>query len=161
MIWGIIAFISGLVLRSKAIVLIPVIYFLARKNKDLGLIAYFFYAVALMGDVFVKDIISFEALKVIFLGAFPALMVLREVLIGVEFKESYKLERSRLEFFLDVKAFLFVLIVVGLMVAVKIKYEYLYTTENQVAVAAGLALLFLLLTLREDVKRVGMFERKS
>ncbi|NJE25876.1 hypothetical protein E3E22_04420 [Thermococcus sp. MV5] len=69
MIWGIIAIITGLVLRSKAIVLIPLVYLLARKNKDLGLIAYFFYGVALIGDVFVKDILSFEALKALLLGA--------------------------------------------------------------------------------------------
>ena len=161
MIWGIIAVIAGLVLRSKAIVLIPLVYLLTRKNKDLGLIAYFFYGVALIGDVFVKDILSFDALKALLLGAFPALMVFREILIGSEFKESYKLDRSRLEIFLDIRVFIFVLIIIGLMAFVKIKYGYLYTTENQVTAVAGLALLFLLVSLREDVKKVGMFERKK
>ena len=60
MIWGIIAVIGGLILRARAVVLIPLVYLLARKNKDLGLIAYFFYAVALMNDVFVRDVLSFE-----------------------------------------------------------------------------------------------------
>jgi len=161
MIWGIIAVIGGLILRARAVVLIPLVYLLARKNKDLGLIAYFFYGVALIGDVFVKDILSFEALKALLLGVFPALMILREILIGSEFKESYKLDRSRLEIFLDIRVFIFALIIIGLMAFVKVKYGYLYTLENQVAAVAGLALLFLLVGLREDVKRVGMFERKS
>lgn len=159
MIWGIIAIIGGLLLKSKAVVLIPLVYLLDRKNKDLGLIAYFFYVVALIGDVFVRDVLSFEALKALLLGVFPALMVLREVLIGREFKESYKLEKSRIGFFLDLKVFLFVLALIALMVFVKVKYEYLYTTENQVAVATGLALIFSLLTIRWDVKKAKMFTK--
>ena len=161
MIWGIIAVIGGLILRARAVVLIPLVYLLARKDRDLGLIAYFFYAVALMNDVFVRDVLSFETLKTILLGAFPALMVLREILIGMEFRESYKLDRSRLEIFLDIRVFIFVLIIIGLMAFVKVKYGYLYNTENQVAAVAGLALLFLLVSLRKDVKRVDIFEGKS
>ncbi|NJE25875.1 hypothetical protein E3E22_04415 [Thermococcus sp. MV5] len=83
-------------------------------------------------------------------------MVFREILIGSEFKESYKLDRPRLEIFLDIRVFLFVLIIIGLMTLVKVRYGYLHTAENQVAVVAGLALLFLLVSLREDVKKVEL-----
>lgn len=159
MIWGVIAIIAGLVLGARAIVLIPAVYLLARKDKDLGLVAYFFYGVGLVGDVFVRDVLSFEALKALLLGIFPALMVLREILIGGEFKESYTVDRERVRVFLDLRVILFAVIVLGLMAAVKVKYEYLYTAESQVAVMAGLALLFLLLTLKRDVKKVGMFGR--
>lgn len=158
MIWGIIAIIGGLILRARAVVLIPLVYLLARKDRDLGLIAYFFYAVALMNDVFVRDVLSFETLKTILLGAFPALMVLREILIGMEFRESYKFKKSEMEVFLDLRVWAFILILVGLMSIVKLRYEYLYTPENQVSVATGLAIIFLLLALREDVKRLEIFE---
>ena len=157
MIWGIIAIIGGLILRARAVVLIPLVYLLARKDRDLGLIAYFFYAVALMNDVFVRDVLSFETLKTILLGAFPALMVLREILIGMEFRESYKFKKSEMEVFLDLRVWAFILALVGLMSIVKLRYEYLYTPENQVSVATGLAIIFLLLALREDVKRLEIF----
>lgn len=157
MIWGIIAVIGGLILRARAVVLIPLVYLLARKDRDLGLIAYFFYAVALMNDVFVRDVLSFETLKVILLGAFPALMVLREILIGMEFRESYKFKKPEMEVFLDLRVWAFILTLVGLMSIVKLRYEYLYTPENQVSVATGLAIIFLLLALREDVKRLEIF----
>jgi len=157
MIWGIIAVIGGLILRAKAVVLIPLVYLLARKDRDLGLLTYFFYAVVLMNDVFVGDFLSFETLEVILLGVLPSLMVLREILVGVDFRESYKFKKSDMEVFLDLKVWVFVLIVVGLMAFVKFKYEYLYTVENQVSLIAGLTIIFLLLTLREDVKRLEMF----
>lgn len=149
MIWGIIAIIAGLILRAKAVVLIPFVYLLARKDKDLGLIAYFFYAVALIGEVTVSDLLSLGALKAFLLGAFPALMVLREILTegsgGLQVKQP------------DPKLLSFVVVLLSLGAFLKVEYSYLYPAENQVAIMTGLTLLFVLLMLR-DVRKVNMFK---
>ncbi|USS41072.1 hypothetical protein NF865_02315 [Thermococcus aggregans] len=158
MIWGVIAIIGSLLLRAKAVVLIPLVYLLARKSKDLGLLAYFFYAIWLMNDVFVKDFLSFEAIKVLLLGVLPSLMVLREVLVGVEFRGSYNFKKPDMKVFLDLRVVVFVLVVVGLMVVLRLRYEYLYTVENQVSLMAGLSMMFLLLSLKREVKKVEMFK---
>ncbi|ASJ10304.1 hypothetical protein A3L12_02830 [Thermococcus sp. P6] len=150
MIWGIIAIIAGLILRAKAVVLIPFVYLLARKDKDLGLIAYFFYTVALIGEVTVSDLLSLGALKAFLLGAFPALMVLREILTG-------KVTVSKIKRSLDPVVISFVVILLSLGAFLKVEYSYIYTAENQVAIMTGLTLLFVLLMLR-DLRKVDMFK---
>ncbi|HIH72423.1 MAG: Uncharacterized protein XD43_0731 [Thermococcales archaeon 44_46] len=156
MIWGIIAVIGGLILGAKAIVLIPLVYLLARKSKDLGLIAYFFYALLLMNEVFVEGFLSFEAVKAILLGVLPSLMILKEVLVG-----AYKFEKPEIKDFIDVKIGLFVLAILVLMAILKLRYEYLYTIENQTSLVAGLAVIFVLLNLRKEIKGVEMFKVKE
>lgn len=171
MMWGIIATITSLLLKSKAVVLVPIVYLLARKNKDLGLLAYFFYTIILMNDVFVNDFLSFDALKGILLGVFPSLMMLGEILSGGNTKktgESYRdflhhVGTFKVGFSLNFESIielapeiLLLLTLVGVMGFLKLRYEYLLTTENQVAIMAGIAILYSLLNLR-DTKKVKMF----
>ncbi|WP_175060106.1 hypothetical protein [Thermococcus sp. 2319x1] len=165
MIWGIIAIIGGLLLKSKAVILIPVVYLSGRKSKDLGLLSYFFYGVVLVNGIFVEDVISSGALKRILLGVIPSLGVLREILVGFEFGKIPKLEFGSFGDFVGDKSYfyktvIFLVVVFALMIVLKMRYSYLYTAENQVAILAALTLLFVFSNMKE-VKKIVMFEREE
>ncbi|EHR79120.1 hypothetical protein OCC_01284 [Thermococcus litoralis DSM 5473] len=163
MIWGIVAVIGGLILGSKAVVLIPLVYLLTRKSKDLGLLAYFFYGIVLVNEVSFSDVISFGSLKGFLLGVVPSLGVLREILVGFEFGKIPKFRSfSDLVRFVGNKSYfyktmIFLVVVFALIAVIKMRYSYLYTAENQVTILAALTLLFVLFNMKE-VKKTVMFE---
>jgi len=163
MIWGIVAVIGGLILGSKAVVLIPLVYLLTRKSKDLGLLAYFFYGIVLVNEVSFSDVISFGSLKGFLLGVVPSLGVLREILVG--FGKIPRLEFESFSDFVGNKSYfyktvIFLAVVFALMIILKMRYSYLYTAENQVTILAALTLLFVLFNMKE-VKKTVMFELKE
>lgn len=161
MMWGIVAVIGGIILGAKAAFVVPFLYLIARKNKDAALIAYVFYAVVLMNDVPVSDFLSFKMLEGVLLGVLPAMMVLREILVGVKLDRREVFKKPEVNVALDLEVLVFIIVVVGLMAVLKLRYGYLYTPENQVSLVAGLTLIFLLRVLRKDVRQVKMFEKKS
>ncbi|MBC7114059.1 MAG: hypothetical protein H5T47_00325 [Archaeoglobi archaeon] len=80
MIWMVIAIISGVMHGVELVAVLPVIYLLARKNRDLALISFFLYSSLLPFQLNLSEIFSGETLEASLSLGIPSVMVLDEIL---------------------------------------------------------------------------------
>jgi|Deesub1362A_J573_1020465.scaffolds.fasta_scaffold05320_2 hypothetical protein len=184
MIWLVIFLVSGIILKVKVVAALPLVYLISKRNKDFGLLSYFFYIILLLSEIQLSNLFSFESFRISVLVAIPSVMCLSEILQGFEKPRgmrSYSIILLSImglihEVFLVFAVFSALLMklsvedlkntmkskVTVLLFALLLisfislwKLEILYI-ENQIAVV-GSAVIIAILMLR-DVKKVDFFE---
>ncbi|AHF79400.1 hypothetical protein [Thermococcus paralvinellae] len=175
MIWLIASLIGGIAFKAWAVILLVVAYLVSRKSRDLALLIYFFYGVLLIGEIHVRDFISYESLKALVIIV-PSIPVLREILSGAELKIKFNLLQligvvvlaagllyehlllvgtalliageKRLSFRALRDVAVGTILLLSMLWIVKTKYPYLYTPENQVSIVTGFTILLILKEIR-------------
>lgn len=95
--------IAGIMLKSYFMLSAPLVYLFSRKNRDLGLIAYFFYVLYIGEQVESSSVYSYRGLMTALIFALSSILLLNDVL-------SREAQMGKLE------ALTAVLIVFGLLV---------------------------------------------
>jgi hypothetical protein len=183
MIWLIAALAGGLALRAYAVLLLSLVYAFSRKSRDWTLAVYFIYGVLILGEVWVKDVLSYQSLRVTLMLLIPSLMALREAMEGFEIPRRPEPEVLIPVLLFITGVFYDALFFAGILIAllpgfktqhfvtaknllaavgfliiviggIRLIYPQAYTPENQTAIIAAITILAVLFLARREPKRV-------
>lgn len=172
----------GIIFKIKSAFILPIAYLVEKRNKDLGILVFFAYSIALGYELTVSNILSYEAAQITFLVVMSSLIALDEILKGVKAPKTRDwiiISILILGFFLE-KLLIFGLIayilsevlqnvtdakssiirafiVLAALVLLTTKWNYLVAPSEHIAVISAILLFILLLSTRESVKKVNAF----
>lgn len=177
MIWLLATLIGGGILGAYAVLILPLAYLIAKRNRDWALAIYFLYGILVINEVDFSDFLSYSALKVILMLILPSLMALREMMQGVEIPRKIEPDVLLPLTLLILGAIYNILFLMGVLlilaedfkiqhfdtakgllagigfpilaiVIIRVAYPVLYTPETQLGIVAASTILTVLLGLR-------------
>ncbi|AAL80527.1 hypothetical protein PFDSM3638_01985 [Pyrococcus furiosus DSM 3638] len=79
---------GGAILRNPAVLLIPLIYLVGRRSRDLTYLLFVMYTIITFQFVEVKELISYETIKTTLMAIIPSLLALKESIEGKKLQKT-------------------------------------------------------------------------
>lgn len=174
--------VTGIIFKLRSALILPVAYLAQRRSKDLGILVFFAYSMALGYEVTVSNIFSYEQARITFTVVMSSLIALDEILKGVKAPKprdwiitgilvlglllekllifgliAYILSEVLQNVTRAKNSIILAFTVLAALALLETRWNYLVAPSEYIAVISAILLFILLLSTRENVKKVDAF----